>query len=45
MLRLILPIVVILALIGTYFSVFRVQEWEQAIVFEFREVKRTDYEP
>ena len=26
-------------------SVFRVQQWEQAIVFQFREVKRVDNEP
>ena len=28
-----------------YFSVFRVQEYEQAIVFQFKEIQRSDYEP
>jgi len=32
------------ALLGS-FSVFRVQQWEQAIVFRFKEVHRTDNEP
>ena len=43
MLRIILPIV-LLAVVA-YFSLFRVQEYEQAIVFQFREIQRSDYEP
>ena len=31
--------------IVAYFSVFRVYQWEQAIVFKFRETQRSDYEP
>ena len=42
-LRIIIP-VALLAII-TYFSVFRVQEYEQAIVFQFKEIQRSDYEP
>ncbi len=34
----------IAAILGS-FSVFRVQQWEQAIVFRFKEVHRTDNEP
>ena len=43
MLRIILPIIV-LAVVA-YFSLFRVEEYEQAIVFRFREIQRSDYEP
>ena len=28
-----------------YFSLYRVQQWEQAIVFEFREIERSDDKP
>lgn len=42
-LRIIIP-VVLLAIV-VYFSVFRVQEYEQAIVFQFKEIQRSDYEP
>ena len=42
-LRIIIPVVV-LAVVA-YFSVFRVQEYEQAIVFQFKEIQRSDYEP
>lgn len=28
-----------------YFSTFRVQQWQQAIVLEFGEIKRTEYKP
>ena len=42
-LRIIIP-VVLLAIVA-YFSVFRVQEYEQAIVFQFKEIQRSDYEP
>ena len=43
MLRIILPI--ILLAVVAYFSLFRVQEYEQAIVFQFREIQKSDYEP
>ena len=47
MLRFILSIVLPIALVAVvaYFSLFRVQEYEQAIVFQFREIQRSDYEP
>lgn len=41
--KIIIPII-ILAILG-YFSVFTVKEYEQAIVFEFRKIKRSDFEP
>ncbi|MEQ8289281.1 MAG: protease modulator HflC [Gammaproteobacteria bacterium] len=41
--KIIIP-VIILAVLG-YFSVFTVKEYEQAIVFEFRKIKRSDFEP
>jgi membrane protease subunit HflC len=41
--RIIIPLAII-AGIG-YFSMFRVQQWEQAIVFKFREIERSDFEP
>ena len=43
LLRIIIP-VVLLAVVA-YFSLFRVQEYEQAIVFQFKEIQRSDYEP
>ncbi len=43
MLRIILPI--ILLAIVAYFSLFRIQEYEQAIVFQFREIQRSDHQP
>ena len=43
LLRIILP-VVLLAVVA-YFSLFRVQEYEQAIVFQFKEIQRSDYKP
>ena len=43
MLRIILPLA-LLAIVA-YFSLFRVQEYEQAIVFQFREIQKSDYEP
>lgn len=43
LLRIIMP-VVLLAVVA-YFSLFRVQEYEQAIVFQFKEIQRSDYEP
>ena len=41
--RIILPILVVIIFMSL--SVFRVQQWEQAIVFQFREVSRVDNEP
>ena len=41
--RILLPILILIVI--TSLSVFRVQQWEQAIVFQFREVKRVDNEP
>jgi membrane protease subunit HflC len=35
----------IIASVVAYFSIFRVQEYEQAIVFQFKEIQRSDYEP
>ncbi len=34
-----------IVIIVAYFSVFRVQQYEQAIVFRFKEIQRSDYEP
>ena len=34
-----------LVALTAYFSLFRVYQWEQAIVFQFREVKETDVRP
>ena len=42
--RTILPVLVAIGIVA-YFSVFRVYQWEQAIVFKFRETQRSDYEP
>lgn len=42
MLRIILPI--ILLAVVAYFALFRVQQYEQAIVFQFREIQKSDYE-
>ncbi|MCZ6803701.1 MAG: protease modulator HflC [Proteobacteria bacterium] len=36
--------VVIIAIIA-YFSLFTVNQWQQAVVFKFREIVRSDYEP
>ena len=36
--------VVLLALIASV-SLFKVEQWEQAIVFKFREIERSDYKP
>ena len=41
--RSLIPIV-ILASILAYFSVFRIFQWEQAIVFKFREIEHTEIE-
>ncbi len=42
-----LRILILIALVSVlaYFSLFRVQEYEQAIVFQFKEIQRSDYEP
>jgi membrane protease subunit HflC len=37
-------IFLLIAMAG-YFSLYRVQQWEQAIVFEFREIERSDDKP
>ena len=37
--------VVVIGLILAYLSMFRVYQWEQAIVFKFREVQDTVNEP
>jgi len=37
-------IFLLIAMAG-YFSLYRVQQWEQAIVFEFREIERSDDRP
>lgn len=36
---------VFIAIIIGYFSVFTVNQWEQAIVFEFRKINRSNFEP
>lgn len=41
--RIVIP--VLIALVLASLSLFRVQQWEQAIVFQFREVHRIDAEP
>ncbi len=38
-------IVLVLAVLGVLSSVFTVKEWERAILFQFGEVVRTDYQP
>jgi membrane protease subunit HflC len=35
---------VVLAVIGSFF-VFKVNQWEQAVVFEFKKIKSSDHEP
>ncbi len=35
----------LLIAIAGYFSLYRVQQWEQAIVFQFREIERSDDKP
>ena len=41
--KIVIPLLVI-SILG-YFSIFKVNEYEQAIVFEFRKIKRSDFEP
>lgn len=43
MLRIIIPFVVLV--IVAFFSMFRVEQWQQGIVFKFREIERADYAP
>lgn len=45
MFRSLISIILIITLVVGYFSLFRVKEWEQAIVFKFREIERSDFEP
>lgn len=40
-----IAIVLALAAIVLYFSAYKVEQWEQAIVFQFREIKETDIGP
>jgi membrane protease subunit HflC len=42
--RIIMPIIVFLVVVA-YFSMFRVYQWEQAIVFKFREIEHSTAEP
>jgi membrane protease subunit HflC len=41
--KIIIPII-LMALIASV-SLFKVEQWEQAIVFKFREIDRSDYKP
>ncbi len=41
--KILFPLVIIAIL--AYFSVFHVNQWQQALVFKFREIERSDYEP
>ncbi len=43
--KVVIPSTLIIAAILAYFSMFKVQEWEQAVVLEFGEIKRSDYKP
>lgn len=42
-LRIVVPVVI--AVIAAWLSIFKVDQWEQAIVFRFREINRSDSEP
>ena len=42
-LRIIIPIVLLVLL--AFVSLFKVEQWEQAIVFKFREINRSDFKP
>jgi HflC protein len=42
--RIILPVIATILLVA-YFSLFRVYQWEQAIVFKFREIEHSTAEP
>ncbi|MGK0296672.1 MAG: membrane protease subunit HflC [Gammaproteobacteria bacterium] len=42
--RIMIPLIVVVLLVGN-FSVFRVYQWEQAIVFKFREIEHSATEP
>ena len=41
--KIVFPLLII-AIIG-YFSVFTVNQWQQAVIFKFREIERSDYGP
>ena len=41
--KFIFPLIVIAVIF--YFSVFTVNQWQQAIVFKFREISRSDNQP
>ena len=38
-------IALIILLLIAAFSLFRVEQWQQAVVFKFREIEKTDYKP
>ena len=42
--RFLMPVIVSIVLLG-YFSIYRVYQWEQAIVFKFREIEYSTNEP
>jgi membrane protease subunit HflC len=43
--RMIVPFTLVIAGLLAYFCLFKVNEWEQAILFRFGEIVRSDYEP
>ena len=43
--RTLIPLVVVVALVLGYFSVFTVKQWQKAILFRFGEITSTDYGP
>ena len=45
MIRSLISFILIIAFVVGYFSLFRVKEWEQAIVFRFGEIERSDSKP
>ena len=42
--RILMPFIIFVMLMG-YFSIYRVYQWEQAIVFTFREIEHSTSEP
>ena len=45
MFRSLISFILIITIVIGYFSLFRVQQWEQAIVFKFREIENSDFKP
>jgi membrane protease subunit HflC len=41
--RILTPFILVIVVVFSYFSLFRVYEWEQAIIFKFGEIQRSDY--